>query len=346
MTLPALNLITSPLPPGAAVSAQNEGSTDTSFAPTLIPYTNAAIPANKSQEGPAVVFAPPQVPFGNVLVLGRVASMNPGAALAAGIAYSHSRVTGPGGLVFGHGNMTAAPLGTGAVDNWTSQFPNLKRSFTGGVVAGSNEGPALTLGYCATLPVTPGAIGAGLVVEASVGGAFINANQFVACVPNAALPPGIAISHVRATAADIVVGFANLTAAPIVVGAISLDFCLLAPLTALPPDISTAKDGQNGPLSVFEVSGVSVTHGPIAAGTVVEATAPLVNSMGEPLCQNGDVLVVSPRATPDPLVLVSHARPSASGVVSVGLGNLDLAAPVTPGALLYDFLVLRGYPAN
>jgi hypothetical protein len=250
---------------------------------------------------------------------------------AAGVAeiFPYARVSATGVVTLGTGNLAALAATFGPAVPSVAAYKGLMRHqlvLQGAVVAGSAQAVAMP---------SPGAVATRQQLET---GAFAIANTstLVAANPTAALPAGFMMGYARGDAFAVVVSLANLTAAPADPGVTNWN------ITALCFDntnLAQIPSGQNGPIAVNVVTGLTVSFGVIAGATVLEA------SVACPGLDPGDGIIVCPRsALPEVQMAPSHSRCAVSGTLIWGMANIDPAAATVAHDIVCDVAILKPLP--
>lgn len=294
--------------------------------------SNLAVPAAQVQE---VVIAPTPAKLTGLAVGNPVLAWLTGAAGAAEI-MPYARVSAPGVVSLCTGNLGVAPAGFGPADVLLVAGTGLIRHqlVNSGIDTFAGNGVL-------TFP-SPGPVANRTQAEASVG-ALINSSTLLMVNPQTALPAGFMIGYARPGVFSANVALANLGAAPADPGALDM---LVSAFSFGNTVVDQIPGGQNGPIASTLLSGVTFTFGLIAGATVLEAVATgLVSPNGDPFVAPGDATLVVPRlAMPNPSLAPSHSRVTASGSLAWGIGNIDPAVGVTPGAIVADVLVWKAFP--
>jgi hypothetical protein len=243
----------------------------------------------------------------------------------------YARVSAPGVVTLATGNLTAlaATFGPAVVD--TAAFQGLMRHqfpLQGAIVAG-----AAVQGVVASPGVVPTRQAGNAT---SPGVIIVNSSSVVVANPTAALPAGFMLASMNPGVFQVNLNLANLTAAPADPGATTWNFHVLCFDNTFAAPIPS---GQNGPIAVQVVSGLTASFGVIAGATVVEASVAL------PGLEPGDGILVCPRsAMPEAKMAPSHSRCAVSGTLIWGIANLDPAVATAAHDIVCDVAILKPVP--
>ena len=292
------------------------------------PTTNLAVPAAQIQE--VALAGPIPADFANLPVGTPVFPWLAGAAGAAEV-IPYARVSAPGVVTLATGNLAAAPAGFGPVAPlvWGAKGAMLHQlPLQGAVLAGA----------AAQLSVPSlGAIATRQSAELPPAGVIIaNTNTLIIANPVNALPAGFMLAYARPDVFTIPVALANLTAAPADPGATDWRFHTIAFDNTI---CASYPSGQNGPVALNVIQGVTVPFGVIAGATVVEGTVAIAD-----LNPQDGVIVVPRSAMPEAKMCPSHSRCSVAGTLSWGIANLDPAVATAAHDIVCDIIVAKPLP--
>lgn len=288
--------------------------------------TNVNVPAAQVQE---VAMAGPLPPSLTAVPVGTPVATWFGAAAGVAQIIPYARVSAPGVVTLATGNLSGAPASFGPLAPNVAGYRGIMRHqllLSSAVLAGS-----------ATLQAfpSPGVVAARQGVESSIA-AICNDASLIVANPTAALPAGFMCGYVRPGAFTANIMLSNLTAGGLNPGITNWN------LHALTFDLTVADEipsGQNGPVAISIVSGVTVTFGAIAAASVLEATAAV------PGLDPGDGIIVCPRsALPDVNMAPSHSRCAVANTLIWGMANLDAAVATAGADIVCDVAILKPLP--
>lgn len=252
---------------------------------------------------------------------------------AAGVAeiIPYARVSAPGVVTLATGNLTAlaATFGPAVVDS--ALYKGIMRHqlvLQGAVLAGS---------AVQSLCASPGPVATRQQLEVNPAAVIIaNANTLIVANPTAALPAGFMAGYVRPIPFSAAIALANLTAAPADPGATTWNFHALCFDDTI---LDTMPSGQNGPIAVQVVSGLTVSFGAIPGASVVEA------SVAVPDLNPGDGILVCPRSVlPEVQMAPSHSRCAVAGTLIWGMANIDPAVATVAHDIVCDVAILKPLP--
>jgi hypothetical protein len=291
--------------------------------------TNAAVPAAQVQE--VVMAGPVPADMAAVQVGTPVAAWIAG-GLGAAEVMPYARVSAAGVVTLGTGNLAAAPAGFGPVAPSAAAYQGIMRHqfpLQGAILAGAAAGPL-------AFP-SPGAVATRQGLEAISPGVIVANSSTLAIVnPTAALPAGFMCGHIRPGIFDVRVQLSNLTAAPADPGVTNWNVHIVSFDNTIAADMPS---GQNGPIAVQVIPGLTVPFGVIAGATVGEGSVAVAG------LEPGDGILVCPRsALPDPNMAPSHSRCAVSGTLIWGMANLDPAVATAAADIVCDVAIFKAAP--